>query len=160
MPSEKKTGNCNHMSSQVKHNKSGALVGRKCLEEAPFTWNCIGTEKITSKEEKKERRGRGFVFPGGFPPSLAVKNPPVMQETLVWSLGWEDPLEEGMATHSSILAWRIPLDRGTWWVTVHGVAKSQTQLSDLATKQQPIEGFQWCLLIPYFSELRSLWNQR
>ena len=107
MPSEKKTGNCNHMSSQVKHNKSGALVGRKCLEEAPFTWNCIGTEKITSKEEKKERRGRGFVFPGGFPPSLAVKNPPVMQETLVWSLGWEDPLEEGMATHSSILAWRI-----------------------------------------------------
>jgi len=44
-------------------------------------------------------------------------------------LGWEDPLEEGMATHSSILAWRIPLDRGTWWVTVHGVAKSQTPLS-------------------------------
>ena len=37
-----------------------------------------------------------------------VKNPPVMQETWVWSLGWEDPLEEGMATHSSILAWRIP----------------------------------------------------
>ena len=38
-----------------------------------------------------------------------VKNPPAMQETWVWSLGWEDPLEEGMATHSSILAWRIPL---------------------------------------------------
>ena len=37
-----------------------------------------------------------------------VKNPPAMQETLVRSLGWEDPLEEGMATHSSILAWRIP----------------------------------------------------
>ena len=37
-----------------------------------------------------------------------VKNPPAMQETLVQSLGWEDPLEEGMATHSSILAWRIP----------------------------------------------------
>ena len=41
-----------------------------------------------------------------------VKNPPAMQETPVWSLGWEDPLEEGMATHSSILAWRIPMDRG------------------------------------------------
>ena len=37
-----------------------------------------------------------------------VKNPPTMRETQVWSLGWEDPLEEGMATHSSILAWRIP----------------------------------------------------
>ena len=40
-----------------------------------------------------------------------VKNPPVMQETWVQSLGWEDPLEEGLATHSSILAWRIPMDR-------------------------------------------------
>ena len=44
----------------------------------------------------------------------------------VLSLGWEDPLEEGMATHSSILAWRIPMDRGTWRATVHGVAQSQT----------------------------------
>ena len=51
-----------------------------------------------------------------------VKNPPVMQETWVQSLGWEDPLEQGMATHSSILAWRIPMDRGAWWATVHGVA--------------------------------------
>ena len=39
-----------------------------------------------------------------------VKNLPAMQETQVQSLGWEDPLEEGMATHSSILAWRIPMD--------------------------------------------------
>ena len=48
----------------------------------------------------------------------AVKNPPAMWETWVWSLGWEDALEEGMATHSSILAWRIPTDRslaGTPW---------------------------------------------
>ena len=59
-----------------------------------------------------------------------VKNPPEIRETWVQSLGWEDPLEEGMATHSSILAWRIPLNRGTWWAIVHGVAKSQTQLSD------------------------------
>ena len=41
------------------------------------------------------------------------------------------PLEEGMATHSSILIWRIPMDRGAWQATVHGVAKSWTQLSDL-----------------------------
>ena len=39
-------------------------------------------------------------------------------------------LEEGMATHSSVLAWRIPMDRGAWWVTVHEVAKSRTQLID------------------------------
>ena len=53
-----------------------------------------------------------------------------MQETWVLSLAWEDPLEEGMATHSSIFAWRIPMDRGAWWATVHGVEKSWTQLSD------------------------------
>ena len=41
-------------------------------------------------------------------------------------LGPEDPLEEGMATHSRVLAWRMPVDRGTWWATVHRVAKSQT----------------------------------
>ena len=43
-----------------------------------------------------------------------VQNLPVMQETWVQSLGWEDPLEEGMATHFSTLAWRIPMDSGTW----------------------------------------------
>ena len=55
-----------------------------------------------------------------------VKNPPPVRETWVQSLGWEDVLEEGMSTHSSILAWRIPMDRGAWWATIHGVAKSQT----------------------------------
>ena len=53
-----------------------------------------------------------------------IKNLPAMWETWVPSLDWEDRLEEGMATHSSILAWRIPKDR------VHRVAKSRTQLSD------------------------------
>ena len=47
-----------------------------------------------------------------------------MWKTWVQSLGWEDPLEEGMATHFSILAWRIPKDRGAWWATIHEVAKS------------------------------------
>ena len=54
------------------------------------------------------------------------KNLPAMWETWVQSLGWENPLEEGMATHSSILAGRIPMDRGAWWATVHGVAESDT----------------------------------
>ena len=59
-----------------------------------------------------------------------VKNPPAMRETWVQSLGWEDPMEEGMTTHSSFLAWRIPMDRGAWQATVQGVAKSQTRLRD------------------------------
>ena len=51
------------------------------------------------------------------------------EATLSFICTSEDPLEEGMATHSSILAWRInPMDRGAWRVTVHGVTKSQTQL--------------------------------
>ena len=49
-----------------------------------------------------------------------------------WFRSLEDPLEEGMATHSSILAWRIPTDRGAWRAAVHGVAKSRTRLSDSA----------------------------
>ena len=52
-----------------------------------------------------------------------VKNLPAMQETWVQSLGWEDPLEQDMATCSSILAWRIPMDRGAWQATIHGVAE-------------------------------------
>ena len=64
-----------------------------------------------------------------------VKNPPAMWETWVPSLGWEDMLEEGIATHSSILAWRIPMGRGAWLATVHGVAKrSQRVGHDWATK--------------------------
>ena len=49
-----------------------------------------------------------------------------LQETWVRSLGGEDPLAEGMATHSSILAWRIPMDRGAWRATIHRVTKRRT----------------------------------
>ena len=52
-----------------------------------------------------------------------------LQETWVQSLHQEDPLKEGMATHSSYSCLENPMDRGAWWATVHGVAKSQTQLS-------------------------------
>ena len=55
--------------------------------------------------------------------SQMVKKLLAMQETRVLSLGWEDPLEKGMATHSSILAWKIPMDRGAWQATVHRVAE-------------------------------------
>ena len=55
-----------------------------------------------------------------------VKNLTAMWETWVQPLGWDDPLEEGMAARSSTLAWRIPMDRGVWQATTDRVAKSQT----------------------------------
>ena len=54
-----------------------------------------------------------------------------MQEVQVQFLGWEYPMEKEMATHSSILAWEIPMGRGAWWATIYGVTKSQTRFSDL-----------------------------
>ena len=61
-------------------------------------------------------------FPGGSEDKESACN--------AGDLGWEDPLEEGTATHSNILVWRIPMDRGAWQATVHGVTKHRTQLSD------------------------------
>ena len=62
-----------------------------------------------------------------------VKSLPAVLETQVQSLGWEDPLKKEMATHSSILACKIPWMEETWQVTVHGVAESWTQLSDFTS---------------------------
>ena len=67
----------------------------------------------------------------GFRDGTGGKEPVETWETWVTTLGQEDPLKEGMATHSSILAWRIPMDRGAWWASVHGVAKSWTRLKQL-----------------------------
>ena len=71
--------------------------------------------------ERSPGKGIGYPLQYSWASVVAqlVKNPPSMQETWVRSLGWEDPLEKGMAICSSILAWRIP------W-TVHGVAKNWT----------------------------------
>ena len=63
----------------------------------------------------------------GLPNGSVIKNPPVTwepQETRVQSLGQEDPLEKGMATLSSVLAWRIPVNRGAQRAMIHGVIKS------------------------------------
>ena len=62
----------------------------------------------------------------GFPGGSVVKNLPEIQETLVQSLDWEDPLEREMAAHSSILGLENPMDRGAWWSMVHKFTKSQT----------------------------------
>ena len=73
----------------------------------------------------------------GLPGSASGKEPAChcrqMEETWVWSLGWEDPLEEDMATHSSILAWRIPWTEEPAGPTVHRVTNSRTQLKRLST---------------------------
>ena len=62
-----------------------------------------------------------YCLPGASLVAHLVKNPPAMWETWDRSLGWKEPLEDHMATHSGILVWRIPVDRGAWWI-----AKSQT----------------------------------
>ena len=77
-----------------------------------------------------------------------LKRLPGMQETRVRSLGWEDPLEKEMATHSSTLAWRIPWREEPGRPLVHGIAKSRTRLGDftlgvvVATKTNPGGGCQ------------------
>ena len=67
-----------------------------------------------------------FSLLGAFLVAQTVKNLPAVQETWVQSLSQEDPLEEGMATHSSVFAWRIPWTEEPGGATVHGVAKSGT----------------------------------
>ena len=61
-----------------------------------------------------------------------VKKLPIMQETWVWTLGWGDPLKKGTATHSSVLAWRIPMDRGAWWAMVRRGRKESDMTEQLS----------------------------
>ena len=68
----------------------------------------------------------------GFPDGSAGKESAAVRETGVRSLGGEDPLGEGMATHSNIIVWKIPMDRAACWSTIHEVAKSWTQWSNWA----------------------------
>ena len=85
---------------------------------------------LSQEDSPGEGIGYPFQYSWASLVALMVKNLPARWETWIQSLVWEDPLEEGLATHSSIVAWRIPMDRGTWQTIVHGVAKSQKQLSD------------------------------
>ena len=76
-----------------------------------------------------------IIYVHGFSGGSVVKDPPAMQETQetwVWSLSQEDPLEEEMAAHSSTF-WENPMDRGTWWAAFHGAAKSQTEWACMHT---------------------------
>ena len=101
-----------------------------------FPGSSVGKESTCNAGEPSSFPGSGR-SPGegvGYPLQHAwaslvaqmVKNASAMWETWVLSLGWEDPLEKGMATHSSIVVWKILMERKAWWAAVHGVRKSQT----------------------------------
>ena len=105
-----------------------------CVPRGPWRWGGGGEEKALICSI--------YQFPWCTWVSLVVqtvKNLPAMQETWVQSLGRENSLEEHMATHSSILVWRIPTGRGAWWPTVHGVAESDAteQLSTAHSRSSP-----------------------
>ena len=73
-----------------------------------------------------ERSGYPLHYSWASPVAQTVKKLPAMQETWVQALSREDPLEEEVAIQASVLAWRIPMDRGAWRVTVHEVVESDT----------------------------------
>ena len=96
----------------------------------PFCWN-------TSWGNYCHELYKGPYKSSGLAGDSAVKTLPAMQETRVQSLGRGDPLEEGIATHSSILP-RESYGQSTWWATVHGVAQSRTQLKWLSSSSSSI----------------------
>ena len=103
--------------------ETGAFLVAQLVKNLPVmqeTWLDSWVGKITWR---RDRLPTIFGLPCW---AQIIKNPSAMRDTWVGSLGWEDPLEEGMATHSSLLAWRIPKGRGAWQATVHGVTKSRT----------------------------------
>ena len=113
-----------------------------------LTTDAIHSDKVltTSQPEKLRtllvshtREARTVVFS---PTDSAVKSPPVQQETWVPSLGRDDPLGKGMATHSSVFAWKTYLmGRGAQQATVHGLAKSHTRLSNWTTTNSINSGY-------------------
>ena len=87
-----------------------------------------GDSSLIPRSGRSSREGMGYSLQYSWVSLMAqmVKNLPAVQETWVRFLGWEDPLDEGKETYTNSLAWRIPMNRGAWQATVHGVAKSWT----------------------------------
>ena len=117
-----------------------------CSQEKGFPGSSAGKESACNAGAPRSIPGKGSP-PGkaiGYPlqyswaplVSHMVNNVPAMWETWVWSLSWEEPLEEGMATHCSIPARKIPMDRGAWQVIAPGFAVRH----DWATEQQQQSG--------------------
>ena len=108
----------------------------------------IGLTKIVQGVTNSQTQQSDFHF-GATLVARLVKNLPAMQDTWVQSLGWADPPKKRKATHSSILAWRIP-----WTVIVHGVAESRTWLSDFRSL-----GWPKCLFFFFFRNPNELFGQ-
>ena len=102
----------------------GSSAGKKYVCNAGDPSSVPGSERSPG-----ERIGNPLQYSWASLVGQMVKNTPAVRETWVQTLSWANPLEEGMVTHSSIQAWRIPLDRGGWWAIIHGGAKSRTRLS-------------------------------
>ena len=83
-----------------------------------------------------------------------VRSPPAVWEIWIWSVRWGDPLEEGIATDSSILAWRIPMDRGSWWATVHGITESDLA-EGLSTAHSKCISYR-CVCVPFLLLFTSM----
>ena len=127
----------------------GSLGKKDPLEKGMATHSSLLACRIPWTEEPcglwsvgSQRVGHNWVtniwlFPG-FPSGSADKESACSVETWVWSLHWEDPLENSIATHSTILAWRILMDRGDWWAAVH---RSQRFGHDWATKHTHVDVF-------------------
>ena len=94
---------------------NGYPLQYSCLENPHGQRSLVGYSPWGCKEsDTTEQLSLSYNNMGISLVAQTVKNPPSMQETWVRSLGWEDTLEEGMATHSRIVAWRIPMERGVW----------------------------------------------
>ena len=108
-------------SASSRPDKDEAASGRNSLGSKTFCSEgfCSGLLAVHSKADI-------FGVWMDFDHLVMVKNPPAMQETQVWYLGQEDPLQKGMATHSQYSCLENPMDRGAWRATVHGVTKSWT----------------------------------
>ena len=102
----------------------GSKVEQRTLKIPPSTGFEGNPENTLSHHQVPPKNASGF------PGRSNSKEFPCEAKTQVLSLDREDPLEKGMATRSSILAWRIPMERAAWWATVHGVAEGQARLHD------------------------------
>ena len=127
------------------------IIKKSCSKATCFPGHSAGKESTCSAGDPGSIPGSGR-FPGeGIGYSLqsswaplvteSVKNLPAMWETWVRSLGWEDPLKKEMATQSSVLAWKIPMDRGAQWASVHGITESDTT-ERLSTSTKATRGHQ------------------
>ena len=122
------SGDSSERLNQLRHIKSGS-PGDSDSEESACNVGDLGSVPGSGRSPGE---GIGYPLQCSWASLVAqlVKNPSAMWETWVQSLGWEDPLEKGKATHSNYSCLESSVDRGAWWATVHKVAKSRTRLSD------------------------------